>query len=97
MGRVASVSSLKGRTDLVIGSAPRQGSTIRAVYDALHRRAGRPVLFASADRRLASTIETLRVYYGCDISRVDKRTYCLTGEWFGKRYEDYLAQRFKTE
>lgn len=38
-------------------------------------------------------IQSLIDFYGLDIWRVSKYHYMLVGEWFGKEYKDYLAEK----
>lgn len=79
---------------------PREGTKLRAVYDTFQANKGEAVRFTPrADH--ARAIVDLTDYYGLDIrrirngsSRVGRESlYVLAGEWFGRVYVDYVAER----
>lgn len=41
------------------------------------------------------TLYYLRDFYGLDIRNFGRRRWCLVGEWFGKEYKDYIAEKIK--
>lgn len=80
--------------------APREGSELRVVYDTLQASRGIPIEFAPS-RALLMRFRDLTDFYGLDIrgtDRGDRRTnrpskFVLAGEWFGRVYIDYIAER----
>lgn len=56
---------------------------------------GAPVEFGCTSRRVNRGISDLTDYYGLDIRRVGYRRCMLCGEWFGKVYIDYVAERME--
>lgn len=82
--------------------APRAGSGLRKVYDLFQANKGMPVAFQIGDYGTGpNTISMLTDFYGLDIrrlhngsSRVGRRSqWILAGEWFGRVYVDYVAER----
>lgn len=84
---------------------PNEGPT-RSVYDILQANKGLPVeieFLGHAQRCVI--LQYLTDFYGLDIrqaERGDKRThrtskFMLAGEWFGRVYVDYVAERLERE
>lgn len=72
---------------------PKPGTQLRATYDYFMRHKGMPVEY---DGGGANNIRLgqLRDFYGLDIRRIRKRTYCLCGEHLSNGvYIDYVAER----
>lgn len=94
MSRVLPVSHLKGRRKVVgrpLSAEPRVGTAIRAIYDQFMSNKGSIIPYSKKSN--SRQIQDLTDYYGLDIRRVGYGRYCLVGEWFGKVYIDYLAER----
>lgn len=78
---------------------PAEGTKIRAVYDLLMASKGLPVevnlsrMFNSNGGADGRRIQDLRDYYGLDIRKLSNGRWVLAGEWFGKTYVDYIADR----
>lgn len=98
--RNASAASAKGyreHTQL----RPREGTKLRALYDLLVANKGYPVTVSKANKyRLVQ----LRDFYGLDIIHISGRgrghppiRWLLAGEWFGRTYVDYIADRINKE
>lgn len=91
--RHAPASQLLGRATNPAGAAPRQGTQLRAVYDLFQANRGRPIAFLTSDFGGPNRIAQLVDYYGLDIRRLRRGRWILAGEWFGRVYVDYVAQR----
>jgi hypothetical protein len=100
--RCASVSQIKGKARNKTGERPRQGSKLGQFYDQLMANRGLPVS-VTRSKVAAQQIIQLRDFYGLDIRSVSKRgrggwaAYVLAGEWFGRVYIDYIAERLNTD
>lgn len=81
----------KGR---VLQQLPREGTEIRRAYDLLYANKGTPVKISFGWH---SRLENLRNIYGLDIVKTRKGEWCLIGEWFGKVYIDYVAEKVSKE
>lgn len=102
--RCATVASIKypKRSRIQENSAPKAGTNIRSAYDLFKQHPGEPVEFKQFPNHI-TTIPKLTDYYGLDIRKVQQgnsRTgrpslYMLVGEWFGRVYIDYVAQRIE--
>jgi hypothetical protein len=90
--RHAPASQLLGRATVPVGAAPREGTRLRAVYELFQASKGQPIVFV---RRAGCTrlIDDLIDYYGLDIRCLGRGRWILAGEWFGRVYVDYVAQR----
>lgn len=83
--------------------APREGSTIRALFDFFHAHKGRLVCLDMGKSTSCSAacwhtrISNLVDFYGMDIRHMGgkSKTYCFVGEWFGKTYIDYVTKELK--
>lgn len=105
--RIASPSSYKFKSRILGGGSrdgkPPLGHVPRLLYDYLVERKGTPVLnktimtdLAINDNRLRVSIYALTDFWGLDIRSVpDCHHKCLVGEWFGDKYEDYVAEKIK--
>lgn len=81
---------------------PREGTRLREAYDFFMAHKGEPVEYMPSphDRAMVD----LQDFYGLDIRRIRngssrvnrKSTYILAGEWFGRVYIDYIAERAAT-
>lgn len=94
--KVESVAKFKGsyRGNHKSRRIPADGTELRKLYNLFYRNKGKvithvfdPVSYASMDQ--------LRNFYGLDIRKIAYRKWCLVGEWFGKDYVDYLAEKYK--
>ena len=101
--RQESAASMKG-TRAHYQLAPREGTKLRALYDGFMEHKGLPFqrnLCPKDHRRIAD----LKDFYGLDIRMLKSGsgnrwegssvpgTWVLAGEWFGKTYVDYIADR----
>jgi len=93
----STVSQLKGSGGPPTHPIPCEGTHRREIYDKLQQNRGCPVQFSG--RSLHSVMRSLRDEYGLDIrctrkgNQHNQPSYILVGEWFGERYEDYVAAR----
>lgn len=85
---------------------PREGSRLRQIYDVLQANKGAPVEIESTKKSpIGIQLVQLENFYGLDVRCVRngscrvgrKSTYILAGEWFGRVYVDYIAQRIEAE
>ena len=107
--RCESAASLKSkkRHDW-LQKIPRQGSTVRRVYDRLMASKGEFIdLFDVLPNPRSKAIYQLQDFYGLDIrsqrvpgdraGRCGKglyhKKYAVVGEWFGRVYVDYIVER----
>lgn len=67
------------------------------MYDILMISKGIPVEVAlchwEGRHGAATMVEQLRSFYGLDIRKIQPGKWVLAGEWFGKTYVDYIADR----
>lgn len=91
--RHAPASQLLGRATVPVGASPRKGTRLRAAYDLFQANKGRPIAFLSGDFGGTNAIAALVDYYGLDIRCLRRGEWILAGEWFGRVYVDYVAQR----
>ena len=85
-----------------IHEVPRDGSELRRIYDLLQANKGKPVELG--DVRPWEIIP-LEDFYGLDIRKVGRKSFktgapslhLLAGEWFGRVYIDYVAERMDGE
>jgi hypothetical protein len=99
--RVESASVAKGRRAAPTQLKPRDGTRIRAIYDLLQANKGLPIevhltkMCISKSGNISRAINDLSDYYGLDIRRIGGRygRWVLAGEWFGRTYVDYIADR----
>jgi len=74
---------------------PLPGTNIRALFDFLQENKGIPVILPPK-KSLCSALTNLRDIWGLDIRHVGYgRRYMLVGEWFGRVYIDYIAERLE--
>lgn len=98
--RLAPASHLRGRYANPVQAAPREGTYLREVYDLFMANKGVAIEFTMGRNR--RVIEVLTDYYGLDIRCIHRgRRHCgksqwvLAGEWFGRSYQDYIAERLE--
>lgn len=105
--RQESAASVKGRAHCQL--APREGTKLRALYDRFMASKGSPIEINFAAEVGGQThrryLYDLRDYYGLDIRCIKPRggnrwgkkpkpsEWVLAGEWFGRTYVDYIADR----
>lgn len=96
--RTESAASAKGKWSCQ--QIPREGTRLRAGYFLFQANKGLPIeaslseIFCSPrDKRASNSIEQLRSFYGMDIRKLGPRRWVLAGEWFGREYRDYIADR----
>lgn len=93
----AAAKSGFGPTRLV----PREGTRLRRMYDLLQANKGLPIdiylaCFEGVKPGVAgANIEQLQDFYGLDIRKIKYGRWVLAGEWFGKVYVDYIADRLR--
>lgn len=89
--RALPASHLKGSARLQVHPRPRDGTKLRKLYDLFAASKGKAIPFKCAgyQRQVADLVD----YYGLDIRRVRNGTWILAGEWFGRVYVDYIADR----
>lgn len=95
MARCLSANDIKRHRAPEHDSLPRQGTELRGVYDQLMASRGSvvPVGDLTARRNnLSGMYNLLQDYYGLDIRRLHGG-WLLAGEWFGRVYVDYVAER----
>lgn len=85
-------------------AAPREGSRLRAVYDRFLANKGVPIEIHPPEFDGTMRIK-FADFYGLDIRLLSrgyvrngyeksrKSTYVLAGEWFGRVYIDYIAEK----
>lgn len=96
MSKLLSVSGMKGSKRRPAIELPREGTYLREVYDALMSNRGRVTTLHMPLRSLSGAVLQLEIFYGLDIRRAKHhRQYCLVGEWVGRAYIDYVAERNK--
>lgn len=88
--RHATASQLLGKRRAPVSSAPREGTKIREVYDLFQANKGRVINFTQPSGNIT---DNLTDYYGLDLRCVGYGKWILAGEWFGKIYVDYIAER----
>lgn len=101
--QTAAKSKSKNQKGAPLQSVPREGTRLRAVYDLFQAQRGLPVEYqhGQGERLFAQLTD----FYGLDIrrlrngsSRVGRiSTYILAGEWFGRVYVDYIAERLEKD
>lgn len=76
---------------------PRDGTKLRALYDQFMANKGVPVEMTIAamlgSPNKGGEVDQLRDFYGLDIRKLGYGRWVLAGEWFGKTYVDYIAER----
>lgn len=94
--RVDSAAVSKGHWGQSANLAPKEGTKLRCLYDLLMANKGLPIdlpLTRFGGNRNGIAIEQLRDFYGLDIRKLKSKRWVLAGEWFGKTYRDYIADR----
>ena len=99
--RAVTVSEMKGVKAAVKlhHSRPTPGTRAGDIYDRLMSSKGIPIEIGSQE--FMTIMVALTDYYGLDIRHVQrankrlglKSKYVLAGEWFGRVYIDYIAER----
>lgn len=98
----AAIKGLKSRPE---NDFPQEGTAVRQVYDRFQSNKGIPIEFDYVDGPLNTIFNRLTDTYGLDIRRVrrahkwskSKSMFVLAGEWFGKVYVDYIAERLEAD
>ena len=85
---------------------PKLGTKIRELWDLLHLHKGEVFIDRLTPRFGNGTIRQLRDFYGLDIRDLGEakrpggkvgghgpHRWILAGEWFGRDYRDYIAER----
>lgn len=94
--KLESAAAAKGTKGLRSQSRPREGTKTRALYDLFYAHKGELILISAAsnggsDTRLSQLIDV----YGLDIRNIKAGCWILAGEWFGRKYVDYIAQKME--
>jgi hypothetical protein len=83
---------------------PKEGSVLRQTFDLLQANKGRTVeIVSNKSFPIGIQIIQLENFYGLDVRLVRQghkgvgrlSTYVLAGEWFGRVYIDYIAERIE--
>ena len=78
-------------------AAPHEGTKLRALYDLFMANKGivieKPITMGEPPGRIYARLSALRDFYGLDIRKIRNGHWVLAGEWFGRVYVDYIAQR----
>jgi hypothetical protein len=74
-----------------VQSLPREGTKLREIYDLFQANKGLPIAFKSDPH--GTRVANLINFYGLDLRCIRQGKWVLAGEWFGKVYVDYIAQR----
>lgn len=91
MAHTLSASDLKGRR-IRRPDLPAGGTRTRELYDMFMANKGVPIGFGK-NQRDGAVFARLTDTYGLDIRSLGYRRWVLAGEWFGKVYVDYIAER----
>lgn len=75
---------------------PREGTPLRETYDLFQANRGIPISY-TRDRHRSMQIPQLQDFYGLDIRNVGYGRWLLAGEWFGRVYVDYVAERLESQ
>lgn len=95
--RLASVSQIKGRANYALSQKPAEGTKLRELYDRFMVQRGKIVTFSAGTGAASVQINQLRDFYGLDIRNVGRGRWVLAGEWVGRVYVDYIAERLKEQ
>jgi hypothetical protein len=79
---------LRGRATGRVGTAPREGTKLRQLYDLFQANKGQAVFF-NRSRQDCRRFNDLTDYYGLEIQQVRRGQWILAGEWFGNDFVDY--------
>lgn len=88
--RTTSAAQAKGKETSPRQNAPRPGTAIRVAYDLLQANHGLPVTIRDPYGVIKAQLQDI---YGLDIRNCGQHRYLLAGEWFGRVYIDYVAER----
>jgi len=76
---------------------PREGTRLRRLYDLFVSNKGVPIeaplSFFEGGNGGGRLFADLIDFYGLDIRKIHNGKWVLAGEWLGRRYIDYIAQR----
>lgn len=75
---------------------PHEGTRMRRVFDIFMANKGVPVDIAPSQfggRNKGSVVRQLTDIYGLDLRCIRPGRWVLAGEWFGRHYVDYIAER----
>lgn len=86
-------------------ACPREGTKLRARWDFLQANRGLPVPMTGGHVEISNDVRAFNDFYGLDVRRVGRRNrlsnepeiWVLAGEWFGRIYVDYIAERLEVE
>lgn len=95
--RLFSANQIKGRKSRVVHSRPKPGTELGELYDLFQASKGAPIQVDYKDGKRSNRLIALQDFYGLDIRHVSKKHYVLAGEWFGRVYIDYIAERVERE
>jgi len=91
--RAASADSIKRNKQLK--NYPKEGSNLSRIYNLFNDHKGELVEFTVYKTHDREAVNQLIDYYGLDIRNVSRKKWVLAGEWFGKIYIDYIADKIK--
>lgn len=96
MAKCMSIAASKGIRAGKQQEEPGEGTKLRELFDHLQEHKGEVISLNGFSGNVRKKIYTLVDIYGLDIrsfGRGRNSQWCLVGEWFGKIYVDYLAER----
>ena len=91
--RIDSVNSMKHKGGRVLQKIPAKGTRLRQIYDLFQASQGLPVKLSLSKNDVKGTFSQLINFYGMDIRHIAKHEWVLAGEWIGRVYIDYIAER----
>src|SRR6266404_2959165 len=96
MGKIFTAGAMKGISQHNKRDLPREGSKIRELYDLFMANKGKIIAISlnlNGDTSSNRRKEYLQDSYGLDIRKVCNGKWILAGEWDGKVYIDYMANK----
>lgn len=100
--RTLTVAELKRKhSGAPTNKVPTEGTDLRKVYDLFQANKGVPIsdsVYGVIGRHSTRAIADLTDYYGLDLRNLGSDRHprwTLVGEWFGRVYVDYVAERLK--
>lgn len=101
--QTAAKAKIKPGAGAPLQDIPRSGTRLRRLYDLLQANKGAAVVVEYGGPALGCDVRCLTDFYGLDVRvarqgyRERRSTYILAGEWFGRVYIDYIAERLEAE
>lgn len=99
--RCPTVNEIKRHKQFDKYQKPKEGTALRKYYDLFTENKGLPVQVAVKSTLpnafTGVRLEQLRSRYGLDIRRLRTKEWVLVGEWDGRVYIDYIAERMSKD